>query len=104
MLVEPWFAPGVIEAGSVTTKAAEALGVSACRMSYTSVSERLSRSHFHYWVGRDGQIDHFLEVHELGLFTTDELYECFRRAGLSAMHEPKGPCGRGLFIARALTA
>jgi SAM-dependent methyltransferase len=100
VLVEPWFAPGVLEPGRITSRLAEAGGVSVCRMSYTSVSGRVSRSHFEYLIGRDSGIQHVRELHELGLFTTDEMLECFRRAGLVAMHDPKGPYGRGLFIAR----
>jgi hypothetical protein len=66
-LVEPWFAPGVLQPGRVSINTAE--------------SETVS-------------------VHELGLFTTEELLECFRQARLQATHDPKGPGGRGLFLAR----
>jgi hypothetical protein len=49
---------------------------------------------------RANGIEHSVESHELGLFTTEELLECFRRAGLHATHDPHGPEGRGLFLAR----
>ena len=41
------------------------------------------------------------EVHELGLFTTAELLQTFRDAGLDADYDPKGLTDRGLYIAKA---
>ena len=40
------------------------------------------------------------EVHELGLFTTAELLEAFRCAGLEADPDPQGLTDRGLYVAR----
>ena len=42
------------------------------------------------------------DVHELGLFTTDEMRRCFSEAGLTiAEYDPVGLIGRGLFVATA---
>lgn len=98
-LIEPWFAPGVLQPGRVDVKTAESETVSVARMSYTEVEDRLSRLRFEYLIGRSQGIEHAVEVHELGLFTTEEMLECFRRAGLRATHDPKGLYGRGLFLA-----
>jgi hypothetical protein len=56
---------------------------------------------FDYLIGRAGGIEHATEHHELGLFTTEEMLECFESAGLRATHDPKGLYDRGLFLARA---
>ncbi len=99
-LVEPWFAPGVLQHGTVGMKTAKREDVSVARMSHMQVEGRLSRVRFEYLIGRPGGIAHASELHELGLFTTEETLECFRRAGLQATHDPKGPADRGLFVAR----
>ena len=101
VLVEPWFAPGVLQPGRVMINTAESESVSVARMSHVEVEARLSRIRFEYLIGRSDGIEHAVETHELGLFTTEEMLECFERAGLSAEHDPKGPSGRGLFVARA---
>jgi SAM-dependent methyltransferase len=99
-LIEPWFPPGVVQPGRVSIKTAETETVSVARMSHMDVEDRLSRLRFEYLIGRPAGIEHAVEIHELGLFTTEELLERFRQAGLQATHDPKGPYDRGLFLAR----
>ena len=99
-LVEPWFAPGVLEPGRIFVKTAETPEVSVVRMSTVDIEDRLSRLRFEYLIGRPTGIEHATEVHELGLFTTDEMLVCFRQAGLEVTYDAKGPSGRGLFLAR----
>ena len=41
------------------------------------------------------------EVHELGLFTTDEMLRSFDAAGLVAEYDARGLCSRGLYVAEA---
>ena len=104
ILLEPWFAPGVLQPGRIAMTTAEASGVAVCRMSYMEVEDRISRLHFEYLIGRSGGIERASETHELGLFTTDEMIGCFERAGLTVQHDAKGPSGRGLFVARLRVA
>jgi SAM-dependent methyltransferase len=101
ILVEPWFAPGGLENGFVSIRTAETPEVSVCRMGHTEIDGGVSRLNIEYLVGTASGIEHLREVHELGLFTTEEMAECFRAAGLDASYDPEGPYGRGLFIARA---
>lgn len=100
VLVEPWFAPGVMQHGRVSINTAERDDVRVARMAYTEVDGRLSRIRFEYLVGRASGIEHLTEVHELGLFTTDEQLHAFEEVGLMATHDPVGVDGRGLFVAR----
>lgn len=101
VLVEPWFAPGVMQHGRVSINTAESEAVRVARMAHTEVEGRMSRIRFEYLVGRASGIEHTTELHELGLFTTEEQLRAFADAGLVATHDPVGVDGRGLFVARA---
>ena len=104
VLVEPWFAPGVMQHGRVSINTAESDDVRVARMAHTEVDGRVSRIRFEYLVGRASGIEHATEVHELGLFTTEEQLRAFEEAGLEPRHDPVGVDGRGLFVARQRTS
>jgi SAM-dependent methyltransferase len=100
IVVEPWFAPGVLDTKRVTRNTGEANGVHVTRVSRVEVEGRLSRLHFDYEIADDTGTRRASEVHELGLFTTGELLEAFRKVGLDADYDPKGLTDRGLYVAR----
>jgi SAM-dependent methyltransferase len=101
IVVEPWFAPGVLDSARVVKNTGEGNGVRVSRISRVEVEGRLSRLRFDYEI-TDGVVTRRAqEVHELGLFTTAELLQTFRDAGLDADYDPKGLTDRGLYIARA---
>ena len=101
VVVEPWLEPGALDPSRVTTVRGEEAGVRVERTSRVEVVGRVSRLHFEYRVSdRDGE-RRISEVHELGLFTRDEMLEAFRAAGLRATHDPQGLTGRGLYLATA---
>ena len=101
VIVEPWFPPGFMEPGRVSINTAQQQGLAVARMSHVELEDRLSRIRFEYLIGTPTGIEHAVEVHELGLFTVDEMLDAFREAGLIATHDPHGVDGRGLFVARA---
>jgi SAM-dependent methyltransferase len=100
VLVEPWFAPGVLEANRVVSHSASVGGSTVQRTSRTEVVERVSRLHFTYTISGLSGTQHFQEVHELGLFTPEELGTEFATAGLVASFDTIGLSGRGLWTAR----
>ena len=61
--------------------------------------EPLERYGYSFGRPRPKGTRHASEVHELGLFTKDELMGAFRSAGLQADYDPKGLTNRGLYIA-----
>jgi SAM-dependent methyltransferase len=99
-LVEPWFPPGVLEANREFTHSGEAQGIRVSRHSRTEIDGALSRLLFEYEIDHHGVVRRVSEVHELGLFTTEEMMQAFGEAGLDVDHDPEGLTGRGLFIAR----
>jgi len=66
------------------------------------VEGRLSRLRFEYLIGRADGIEHASEIHELGLFTPEEMQASFRAAGLAADYDAEGFSGRGVYVARPL--
>jgi SAM-dependent methyltransferase len=100
IVVEPWFAPGVLDPARVLRHGGEANGVRVSRVSRVEIEERLSRLRFDYEITDRTGTRRASEVHELGLFTTPELMQTFRGAGLDADHDPQGLTDRGLYVAR----
>jgi len=100
-VVEPWFEPGAMRDGYEMTHTAETADLRVIRRSRTEIVDRLSRLHFTYTVETADGVRTFREVHELGLFTTEDMRESFTLAGLTADYDASGLTGRGLYVARA---
>jgi hypothetical protein len=50
-------------------------------------------------VGKNDNVEHFLEVHQLALYTDQEITDAFHKAGLSVDIYPEG-LSRRLFISK----
>ena len=100
IVVEPWFAPGVLDPERVFRHTSEANGVRISRVSRVEIDGRISRLCFDYEITDSMGTRYASEVHELVLFTTAELLRTFREAGLDADYDPNGLADRGLFAAR----
>ena len=100
ILVEPWFTPDKWQKDRVSILTSSNDKISVCRMSHNTIAGRISRMNFHYLIGQESGIDHFEEIHELGLFTHEEMLECFNKANLVVNFRPQGFSVKGLYIAR----
>jgi SAM-dependent methyltransferase len=100
IIVEPWFAPGMLDPARVARQTGEASGIRVSRVSRTEMEGTISRLHFDYEITDTSGTRRASEVHELGLFTTAQLLRTFQEAGLHADHDPKGLTDRGLYVAR----
>ena len=101
LLLEPWLTPANwITDGKIYMLTAETDDEKICRMSVSRRKGSLSIIEFHYLAGSIGEIESFLEQHELGLFTHEEMMDAFAHAGLAAEYDPNGLTGRGQYIAR----
>lgn len=102
VFVEPWFAPNRWTPGRVYVHTSESNGVHIVRMSHSGVEGRISMLELHYLIGTVGGIRHEVESHELGMFTHDEMTECFAAAGFTGVsYDEHGLIGRGLYVAGA---
>jgi SAM-dependent methyltransferase len=99
IVVEPWFPPGVLEHGRTMENVGEGRGVRVSRTSRVEVDGRVSRLHFTYRITDANGTRLVQEVHELGLFTTEEMLDAFRAASLQVDYDLAG-LDRGLFIGR----
>ena len=99
-LVEPWFEPDGWTPGRVYVHTSESEGLHVVRASHSIVKDSVSVLDFHYLIGRPEGIEHRTETHELGLFTRDQMLDCFQRAGFGHVeHDPEGLIGRGMYVA-----
>jgi SAM-dependent methyltransferase len=101
-VVEPFLTPDAFRPG---TAGAHTIESGALRVTRAHRSERdgqRCRLYFEYMIeGPDGTRQS-TEVHELGLFTVDEMLAAFSAAGLAVTYDPNGPIGRGVYVASAL--
>ena len=100
VVVEPWLPPGVIDPNRRSTDVGEAEGIRVVRHARVDAKDRMSWIHFDYEITDAKGTRKTSEVHELGLFTPDEMLDAFKSVGLHATFDPHGLIGRGLYVAR----
>lgn len=100
LVVEPWLQPDVFRADHVFAQSSTVGDVAVARVSRSSVPEPgVSRMDMEYLVASSEGIDHFTEVHEMGLFTPAQFAAAFESAGLAFEFVEGGtPIGRGLAV------
>ena len=101
LIVEPWLAPDAWREGHVGGVFVDEPELKIARVNVAERQGDLSTVDFHYLVATPAGVEHFTELHELGLFTLDQHLEAFRAAALAVEHDPEGPWGRGLYLATA---
>ncbi len=100
LLVEPWFTPEQWTVGRTHALHVDKPDLKITRMSHSRKRGKISIVEFHYLVGTRDGIQHFMETHELGLFTHADYVNAFQSAGLEVFHDKKGLDGRGLYIGK----
>ena len=103
LLVEPWFTPEQWKPGGVFTIHVDKPDLRIVRMSRSGQRGKISLLEFQYLVGTSEGIEHYTEIHELGLFTRKDYMDAFKAADLTVTHDSKGLDGRGLYIGRKST-
>jgi ubiquinone/menaquinone biosynthesis C-methylase UbiE len=100
LLVEPWFSSKQWNVGHNHMVTINRPSLKLTRISRSSRRGNISILEFQYLIGTSKGIEHYTEIHELGLFTQKEYMDAFRAAGLNVTHDAKGLDGRGLYIGR----
>lgn len=98
LLIDPWFEPGQLTDGWIATLTGQQEGLTVSRMSRTVVDGTVSRLEFEYLIGTAAGIERRSELHELGLFTQDQMEAAFSAAGLSVAREPEVLRTRGAYV------
>jgi len=100
LILEPWFTPDHWYPGSAHAKFIDEPELKIARVNTSYVDGRLSYFDMHYLIGTPEGTEHFVERHELGLFTIDEMKDAFAKAELQVTYEDGGLMGRGLYVGR----
>jgi SAM-dependent methyltransferase len=98
-VVEPWLTPEawLVNRPHLLTYEEPELVLARATISGLR-DERVSTTEMHYVVATPAGVEHFVEHHDLYLFTDDEMRRAFEAAGLAVEHDPEGLIGRGLWI------
>jgi SAM-dependent methyltransferase len=98
LLIEPWFTPEIWRPGTVHARFIDEPDLKIARIDTSFVEERLSSTDMHYLIGTPEDTEHYVERHELGLFTSDEMTHTLTTCGLAVIYDAEGLTGRGLYI------
>ena len=96
--MDPWFEPGQLTDGHISTIVGEGDDLTVCRMSRTLIDGDVSRLEFEYLIGTSEGIERRQEVHELGLFTQGQMEGAFRAAGQSVERREGALRRRGVYV------
>src|SRR5215510_7192669 len=98
LLIEPWFTPDTGYPGHIGARFIDAPHLKLARMNASGVEGRLSIMDMHDLIGTPEGTEHYVERHELGLFTSDEMTHALTDCGLEVTYDATGVTGRGLYI------
>src|SRR4029453_6970250 len=98
LMIEPWFTPATWRPGTVHTRFIDEPDLKIARINTSFVEGRLSSMDMHYLIGTPEGTEHYVERHELGLFTSDEMTHTLTTCGLEVIYDAEGLTGRGRYI------
>ncbi len=102
VLIEPWLRVEDLIPGYISLESGSGDGIWVSRMGTHTNDGKISTLNMHHMVGRNDTVDHFVEVHELALYTDEEITDAFVKAGLEVYIDPEG-LNRRLFIGKKPT-
>ena len=102
LVIEPWFTPEEWVPNTPHLIEFESDGLKIARVNTSFLDGRISWFDLHYLVGTPEGTEHFVNHHELGLFTKDEMREMMEKARLVVTYGETGLTGRGLWIGELL--
>ncbi|HDH03183.1 MAG TPA: class I SAM-dependent methyltransferase [Actinobacteria bacterium] len=100
LMVEAWIEPDEWRVGEVANDVIESGGMTLVRVARSDRKDRLSLLDMHHLVAGPESVEHYFELHEMGLFSRAEYHGAFSAAGLEADRDETFGAGRGLYVAR----
>jgi len=99
VIVEPWLFPTTYRPGSIHLGTYGSKRRPIVRMNLSDRKGRRSIMDMHYLVGEPTGVRHWVERHDMGLFSPREYRRAFAAAGLRCLFQNAGFTGRrGLFV------
>jgi SAM-dependent methyltransferase len=98
LALEPFFSSEAFHWGHIGSLLVETPTLTVARLSTTGAPGPVGQVTFHYLVGDASGVRYFTEEHAFGMFTTGQLLDAFRHAGLAPTFHEQGPSGRGLVV------
>ena len=100
LVVEPWFSEKTWNPKPVYATFVDEPTVKIARISTNRTEGRVSVIQMEYLIGTEEGVEHFSEIHEMGLFSDEETREAFELAELECEYQEEGMSGKGLYIGR----
>jgi SAM-dependent methyltransferase len=101
LLIEPFIFPDKWTDGQLHQLVVDQPDLKISRMSLSRREGQVAVLDMHHLVGTSEGIEHFVERHELTLFTPQEYRTALEAAGLAVAFDEYGLDGRGMFAGRA---
>jgi len=99
-IIESWFTPEKIKPIHFDMQTIDEEDLKLCRLSHTESDDKLTRIRFEYLLNDGSGIRHFSEIHEVGVFTVEEMKNCFAQSRFAVTYDPDGLTGRGIYIGK----
>jgi SAM-dependent methyltransferase len=99
LIVEPWLRPDVWQEGHLSSLFVDEDDIKIARLAISRTENGMSVMDMEHLVAtvEDG-VQHFVEHHDLGLFTVEQHLDAFAAAGIDVEYDPEGLIGRGLYL------
>lgn len=98
LIVEPFFGPEKWVVGRPSASFVDQPELKIARMSVAEREGNVAIMDFNYLVATPDGVEHFVERHEMGLYTDEEYRAAFTDAGLEVVHDAEGLMGRGVYV------
>lgn len=99
-MVEPWFTPATWYSGRLHMLTYDREDIKICRMNISETNGNRSVINFHFLIATpDKGVTHFVEHHELALYSKEEMEAAFSEAGFKVSYDEEGLIGRGMYFA-----
>jgi ubiquinone/menaquinone biosynthesis C-methylase UbiE len=100
VIVEPFFTPEQYWVDHLVLNVSDDADLKIAWMYKTEKEGAVGRIEVHHLVGSRTGVEYFRELHEFGLFKSEEYEAAFERAALRPAYDPVGLFGRGMYVAR----